>query len=384
MKFNPRKEPLKPVYAIFLGIILTLVCQTPMAQDIRLTNNNYEEYHLAWSPDGSTISSPHDPIGNPEILLVSFPEGNLTVIPMGNLKGDYYMTWFDDATLCFDAYGTNQQMNLYTLNTVTQNVDHLTYYKSHCPAVSNDGQWLTYSTLDHISKIPVGGGIGLMVVDGEGDVVIHQKYSFNDQFLVFTRFNNANSDIWMLDFGSGEVTQLTNEPGMDDQASWCPDNESIVFVSDRAGEQDIYKLNTNTLETELLIDRDGPLGYPVYSPDGNYLAYTWNNNGNSEIWYRDFTVSVPETKDDRSGMNVFPNPSKSGWNVSWDLPESAEVSLTLYSMSASQPGSSLALLEDEHLKGGPHLKKIESVNSGIYVLVLSYGDIRESKKLVAL
>jgi Tol biopolymer transport system component len=384
MRFACPKDSLRWFQSILLCSLILGIFIPVCAQDIRLTNNNYGEYHLAWSPDGSTISSPNDPTGNPEILLVSFPEGNVSAIPMGNLQGDYYMSWFDDATICFDAYGANQQMNLYTLNTITQNIDHLTYYQSHCPAVSSDGEYLTYSTLDHISQIPVGGGVGLPVVDGDGHVVIHQKYSFNDQFLVYTRFIDNNSDIWMLDIASGDVTQLTNEPGMDDQACWCPDNESIVFVSDRAAERDIYKLNTITMETELLIDRDGPLGYPVYSPDGNYLAYTWEQEGLTEIWYRDFTVSTSQAMDDRSGMKVFPNPSKSGWHVSWDLPESAEVTLTMYSMSVSQFDLYLPLMKDEPMEGGSHLRKIHPGNPGIYVLILSYGDIRESKKLVAL
>jgi TolB protein len=66
------------------------------------------------------------------------------------------------------------------------------------------------------------------------------SWSPDGKRLVFAADINANFDIWMLDRDSGNLTQLTEYPGLDDSPVFGPEGRQVAFISNRAGNRGIW------------------------------------------------------------------------------------------------------------------------------------------------
>ena len=150
----------------------------------------------------------------------------------------------------------------------------------------------------------------------------------------------AFSDIWIYDLGRRVSTRLTFGPGVNIFPIWSPDDERVVFASNRGGFHDLYqKASSGTGPEELLLattrsskfptdwsGRNGLIalhttlpesrsgsdiwtfspaerktrvflstafheGSPQFSPDGRWIAYASAESGTVEVFVQDFATS---------------------------------------------------------------------------------------------
>ena len=116
------------------------------------------------------------------------------------------------------------------------------------------------------TSIPVGGFRGTTYA-----AAAHPKDS--NKVLLSAIFD-GNSDIYEMDIAQNTATRLTKNPAIDTTASYSPDGEDIVFVSDRTGERKIYIMDRNGSSIRLLSKGAGNYSKPVFSPSGNMIAFT--------------------------------------------------------------------------------------------------------------
>lgn len=147
--------------------------------------------------------------------------------------------------------------------------------------------------------------------------------------VVFVAYDDADEDVWVLDLGTGERTNLTEHPAQDADPEWDHANGTILFTSNRAESYDIWEMNpdgtglrplTASAERDglpsaspngryvafqrtvgprdaeiFLLDRDtgvesnlsaweGWDGWPSWSPDGEWILFTSNRSGSSQLW----------------------------------------------------------------------------------------------------
>ncbi len=57
-----------------------------------------------------------------------------------------------------------------------------------------------------------------------------------------TLSKGGNPDIYVMDLGSKQLTQLTNHFGIDTEPTWSADGASLYFTSDRGGRPQIYRM----------------------------------------------------------------------------------------------------------------------------------------------
>ena len=140
----------------------------------------------------------------------------------------------------------------------------------------------------------------------------------------------GDTDIWIATPSRQTMTQLTAEPANETRPVWSPDGESIVFQSDRAG-NDIYRRDAQgagqaeRLTEQKSVSLEGPhsmtpdgrailfglqssiasvtppstdvhtlvsgtatMRDPRVSPDGRYLAYLSSESGRFEVWVTEY------------------------------------------------------------------------------------------------
>ena len=98
--------------------------------------------------------------------------------------------------------------------------------------------------------------------------------------LVFHSDRGGDDDIYIMEADGSGVRQLTDEPGRDYEAESSHDGRTLVFVSDRAGEDgdQLYLMDVDGSDVRRLTFSAGAGGrvvddYPHWSPDGRRIAF---------------------------------------------------------------------------------------------------------------
>jgi Tol biopolymer transport system component len=80
-------------------------------------------------------------------------------------------------------------------------------------------------------------------------------------------------DIFVADLNGNIITQLTNEPGYDAEATVSPQGDKIVFTSTRSGDLELYTMNLDGTEVTQITDELGYDGGAFFSPDGTKIIF---------------------------------------------------------------------------------------------------------------
>ena len=97
--------------------------------------------------------------------------------------------------------------------------------------------------------------------------------------ILLTAIVDGNSDIHEFNIPQNFAKKLTKSPAIDTTASYSPDGNSMVFVSDREGSQQLYTMNIETLSLTKISNGEGSYSKPMWSPDGRSIAFTKQKSG---------------------------------------------------------------------------------------------------------
>jgi TolB protein len=147
-----------------------------------------------------------------------------------------------------------------------------------------------------------------------------------------------SADIWVADADGKNLTQITNNPATDSQASWLPGGDKLAFLSNR--DNTYLKFWTIALATgkeEPLLDLGEGVQYATLSPDGNQVAYNYIQNGIMNVW----VASVPDGQRKQltfdNEMAGFPCWSPDGQSIAFEMKRGQDDYLMLIPSKGGQP-----------------------------------------------
>jgi Tol biopolymer transport system component len=135
------------------------------------------------------------------------------------------------------------------------------------------------------------------------DGIFSVDWSPKGDALTFIGNSARQSDVYVYEFASKSITNLTDDVFSDEQPSWSADGKTVYFSSDRGAhltggpsalkdirfhQLDLYSIETGTKLVRRLTDWEGSdETSPVGSPDGKKLLFVSDSNGINNIYVLD-------------------------------------------------------------------------------------------------
>ncbi len=92
--------------------------------------------------------------------------------------------------------------------------------------------------------------------------------------IVFLTFRDGDREIYSINVDGSEPTNLTNDPGIDENPDVSPDGTQIVWASDRdGGALHLYVMDIDGSNVRQLTSGPGGQVSPRWSPDGKKIAF---------------------------------------------------------------------------------------------------------------
>src|SRR4029079_2140657 len=76
----------------------------------------------------------------------------------------------------------------------------------------------------------------------------------------------AYGEVYVMNADGTDPVRVTNNTVTDDSPHWAPDNQTIVFASDRTGLADLYTVHADGTGLQRVLALPGWDAYPAWSP----------------------------------------------------------------------------------------------------------------------
>ncbi|MFN2315288.1 MAG: S41 family peptidase [Gemmatimonadales bacterium] len=234
----------------------------------RLTSHVGRDITPTFSPDGRSIAFSSDRFGNYDVFVVAVDGGEPTQLTF-HTGPDLVRYWTPDGSAVM-------------FSTLTRGVFP---FGSPMYIVSRTGGIPTPMSMDMA---------GMAMISQDGRRVAFTRSAFNPNRKGYR--GNAQTDIYVQDIASREVTQLTDTDlqnfrshGHDAHPMWGQDGQ-VYFVSERDGIFNLWRVAPGGgVPIQVTRHTIGGVMYPAISPDGRTIIYTQE----FELWAVDIPTGTP-------------------------------------------------------------------------------------------
>jgi Tol biopolymer transport system component/DNA-binding winged helix-turn-helix (wHTH) protein len=233
---------------------------------------------FSWTPSGQLIYT-SDASGHRDIWIMNADgteQKQLTASSAG--KGGPFVT-LDNRYVVFTSNQTGMSQ-VWRMNIDGSNQIPLTHVTSNGSALSPDGKWVFYNTVDNwnLWKISIDGGEPVRVTDY---LALYPSVSPDGKMLACVGRNKSKREILILPvdggqplkkFGFGEWI-ISGWGGWG--IKWTPDSKSLMYIAGRNGITSLLKQSLDGSSPEKMFDFGEDQIFDFgFSPDGKYLAVT--------------------------------------------------------------------------------------------------------------
>ncbi len=228
------------------------------------------------------------------------------------------------------------------------------------PAISRDGKRLVYgvnrftSNLWAIPLLPNSDAAGPPSIFSPDTSQRNNlpRFSQDGRKIALNRWRpGMSADIWVADADGKNLTQVTNNPATDSQASWLPGGDKLAFLSRRNDKYlTLWTISLTTGKEEPLLDLGDGVQFATLSPDGTRLAYNFIQNGIMNVWVADVQNGQRKQLTFDEEAAGFPCWSRDGQTIAFEMKRGPDDYLMLIPSQGGQP----AQLISEKGKSWPH------------------------------
>ncbi len=218
------------------------------------------------------------------LTVAPLPSGTPKIV----LRGGYYGRYVPSGHLVYMQQGTlfAVRFDLNRLETIGQAAPALAGLVTN--QISFGGTQLAFSAEGTLVYVPGGSAaatapIDWMTRDGKTSVLRATKASWagpefspDGHKVALTILGAQRPDVWAFDWARDTLTQLTFDRGDDRSPVFSPDGRRIVFASDRAkpGVSNLYWVNADgTGDVTRLTDNPGVQRPASFHPSGKFVAF---------------------------------------------------------------------------------------------------------------
>lgn len=265
---------------------------TRMPIDLGGTGHFLSSNDPRWSPDGKWISYISTKSGTPELWLWSVQDGR--EMQLTDLGGRINaLNWSPNSRwIAFsgDLYGG---FDIWKVAVPSGEVQRLTTDLRYdvYPSWTPDSEKILYDRLDdrwvdhEVMEIPANGGTPRLIVEerdffdyGSGRTFGYPMVSPDGHTVLFRSHRSGWINYWTVPITGGEPRPIAAEDADQSDASWSPDGEYIVYISNHDGTQDLRVVSPDGGDPQILVAPEiGVCSSPEWSPDGNYISYLFGN-----------------------------------------------------------------------------------------------------------
>ena len=209
----------------------------------RLTVSSEDDWHPAWSPDGTRIAFDRQDDGYNWIYVANADGSGVRRL---TANFNWHPDWTPDGRISFigdggiwliNANGSGERL-------LAQAPIEITGREASVMSWSPDGAQVAFST---------GSALWVMSSDGTARTKLHGDpdrqtgfpvWSPDGRQIAFTQ-GDGDLEIFVVNAdGSGLRNVTDNERVQDEEPSWSPDGRALAFTSTRDGHSDIYVMTT--------------------------------------------------------------------------------------------------------------------------------------------
>lgn len=284
--------------------------QTPLRQEINLTNDPAEDLHPAWSPNGETIAFSSNRDGTYDLWLMN-PDGSNLRKLTNDPSNARYPAWAPSGTKIAFSSDRNGVSDIYVIDLVTKAEQRITQNLGNAthPTWSPGGDRIVFATTlngSHIWSINIDGSGARALTNGPS-IDTDPQWSADGLYIAFTSngrdrnrdgqidASGPDKNVWVMDPDGQNQVQVTFDAAEDTDPAWLEDwqtgsvSDFLLFVSSRGGNPDLYRVDRGGL-APVLVSPPGNAWVDVDpSPDPDQLrqprtAFTSRRTGNNDIW----------------------------------------------------------------------------------------------------
>ena len=138
-----------------------------------------------------------------------------------------------------------------------------------------------------------------------------QSANVPGDLIAFQSDKNGNFDIWVINWKTGELTQMTDSLADETVPSWSPTGKQIAYQSFLDTNWEIYTVKlTNKKQQKITSNRCADWA-PNWSPDGADFVFYSDCDGNREIYVIDGDGGTRKQLTFTSGKNIY------NWFPAW-------------------------------------------------------------------
>jgi len=140
----------------------------------------------------------------------------------------------------------------------------------------------------------------------DGKYLAYNSYKMESRFLKKDMGKQAGPLLYLKDMGSGRITLLSGQPGLNTGAAWAPNSQEIALTMSHMGNPDIFTIDLQGKILRQVVQGYGIDVSPAFSPDGSKIAFVSNRSGSPQVYVMDLASKREERLTYEGGYNTSP------------------------------------------------------------------------------